>query len=329
MSTQTVSRVLNNRPDVSRETRHKVQHIIDQLGYHPNALARSLIRQRSYTLGVIASHLSFYGPQALLVELDRQATSQGYTLLPQLVHDPQLDSAQELRRLLSQQVDGIIWAVPDVTENTQDVQIEPLTSNVPMISVGDPFPGSMQPAIIDERNGARLATEHLLAQGYRHIGLIAGPLNWTGSVSRHLGWQDTLTAAGMSGSAQQIVIGDWSAASGEQALYRLLEQTPWLDAVFASNDQMALGVLQAAHRLGRRVPGDLGVVGFDNFTESAYFWPPLTTVRQPWPEKCEIAVRELIRMIEEKQEHGEYTPSQTETLLPELIVRRSSVRTDG
>src|SRR4051794_21329825 len=117
VSMQTVSRVVNNRPDVSRETRQKVQQIIDQLGYHPNAIARSLIRQRSYTLGVIASHLSFYGPQALLIELDRQATSQGYTLLPQIVHDPQLDSHRELKRLLSQQVDGIIWAVPDVFKN--------------------------------------------------------------------------------------------------------------------------------------------------------------------------------------------------------------------
>src|SRR3954470_10619748 len=89
VSTQTVSRVLNNRADVSRETRKKVQRIIDQFGYHPSAIARSLTRQRSYTLGLIASHLSFYGPQMLLVELDRCATSQGYTLLPQLIHDEQ------------------------------------------------------------------------------------------------------------------------------------------------------------------------------------------------------------------------------------------------
>src|SRR5258707_11838330 len=173
---QTVSRVLNNRPDVSRETRQKIQQIIQQLDFQPNALARSLIRQRSYTLGLIASHLSFYGPQMLLVELDRQTTNQGYTLLPQLIHDAQPNNAQELKRLLSQQVDGIIWAVPDVTQNMNSVPDEQLMSSVPTISVGDPVPGSIQPAVIDERGGARLATEHLLAQGYKRIGLITGPI---------------------------------------------------------------------------------------------------------------------------------------------------------
>src|SRR5215471_13905045 len=161
VSTQTVSRVLNNRPDVSNETRRKIQQIIDQSGYQPNAIARSLIRRRSYTLGLIASHLSFYGPQMLLVELDRQATNQGYTLLPQLIHEAQPDNAQALRRLLSQQVDGVIWAVPDVTQNADFAPMEPLTASIPTISVGDPVPGSMQPAVIDERRGARMATEHL------------------------------------------------------------------------------------------------------------------------------------------------------------------------
>src|SRR5260370_34934176 len=106
VSTQTVSRVLNNRPDVSRETRKKIQQIIDQLGYQPNAIARSLIRQRSYRLGLIASHLSFYGPQTLLVELDRQTTNQGYTLLPQLIHYAQPNNAQELKRLVSERAEG-------------------------------------------------------------------------------------------------------------------------------------------------------------------------------------------------------------------------------
>ena len=328
VSTQTVSRVLNNRPDVSRETRQKIQQIIQQLDFQPNALARSLIRQRTYTLGLIASHLSFYGPRMLLIELDQQTTNQGYTLLPQLIHDARPDNAQELKRLLSQQVDGIIWAVPDVTQNMGSVPGEPLISSVPTISVGDPVPGSIQPAIIDERGGARLAVEHLLAQGYKHIGLITGPLNWSGSVSRLGGWRDALTAAGLPVSDHQIVEGDWSAASGEACFYRLLEQMPDIDAIFACNDQMALGVLQAAHRLGRLVPQDLGVVGFDNFTESPYFWPPLTTVRQPWPEKCAIAVRELIRMIEEQQATGDFIPSETQVLFPELLIRKSSTR-DG
>ncbi len=326
VSTQTVSRVLNNRPDVSRDTRKRIQQIIDRLGYQPSAIARSLTRQRSYTLGLIASHLNFYGPQMLLIELDRRASDQGYTLLPQLIHDDRPNVARELRQLLSQQVDGLIWAVPEVSHPVSADSDGLLMTSVPTISVGDPVPGSIQPVIIDERNGGRLATEHLLSQGYRHIGLITGPLNWKGSISREQGWQDALTDSGLPIDERNIVNGDWSAASGEQGFYRLMEQAPDLDAVFACNDQMALGALQAAHLMGRRVPQDVGVVGFDNFTESAYFWPPLTTVRQPWTEKCAFAVPELIRMIEEKREDGDFTPPETRILLPELIVRKSSLR---
>ncbi len=326
VSTQTVSRVLNNRPDVSRETRKKIQQIIDRLGYQPSAIARSLTRQRSYTLGLIASHLNFYGLQMLLIELDRQASALGYALLPQLIHDDQPNIAQQLKRLLSKQVDGLIWAVPEVSHPVNATPDDLLIVSVPTISVGDPVPGSMQPVIIDERSGGRLATEHLLSQGYRQIGLITGPLNWKGSVSRQQGWQDALTEAGLPIDERNIVIGDWTAASGEHGFYCLLEQAPDIDAVFACNDQMALGVLQAAHLVGRRVPQDLGVVGFDNFAESAYFWPPLTTVRQPWAEKCAIAVPELIRMIEEKRENGDFTPPESQILLPELIIRKSSLR---
>jgi LacI family transcriptional regulator len=329
VSTQTVSRVLNDRPDVSRETRKRVQQIIDESGYHPNAIARSLIRQRTYILGLIASHLNFHGPQAHLVQLDREATEVGYTLLPQLIHEnDSIDLQQQLRRLLSQQVDGIIWAIPQVDVDTSTLWEQMVLPSMPMISLEDPIPNIPMPAYVDEQTGARLATQHLLSQGYRRIGLITGATNWEVSKKRAFGWRETLQASGFPVEEQHIFQGDWTAASGEQGMYRLLEQYPGIDAVFACNDQMALGALQALHEIGRRVPDDFGVVGFDDFPESAYFWPPLSTVRQPWPEKCAIAVRALIRMIEERREGDNFAVPKTKVLLPELIVRKSSVRLD-
>jgi DNA-binding LacI/PurR family transcriptional regulator len=204
VSTQTVSRVLNNRPDVSRETRRRIQQIIDQSGYHPSAVARNLIRQRSYTLGLIASHLNFYGPQAHLVQLDREATEVGYTLLPQLIHETgSIDLKLELRRLLSQQVDGIIWAIPQVDGTSSTFWEHVALPPIPMISVEDPIPNISMPAYVDEQTGARLATQHLLSQGF---GASADYGRSRLEVSTNVaGWRETLEAAGLRVEERQIV----------------------------------------------------------------------------------------------------------------------------
>ncbi len=325
VSTQTVSRVLNDRPDVAKETRLKVQHVIALYNYEPSAVARSLIRQRSFTLGLVVSHLNFYGPSAMLVELDQQAVKQGYTLLPQFIHDAQAADAQSLKRLIAQQVDGVLWGMPSISDESKSA-VSFSSFSVPLVSVGDPVHGARQPVVIDEQAGARLATQHLIEQGYRKIGLISGPPDWSATIKRQNGWLEVMRAAEMEVDMRHIVQGDWTAASGERGLYQLVEQCPDLDAVFVCNDQMALGALLAAQRLGRAVPEALGLVGFDDFPESAYFWPPLTTIRQPWAEKCALTVRELIRLIEEKLENGVSTTTETLLLPPELLVRESSRR---
>jgi LacI family transcriptional regulator len=150
-------------------------------------------------------------------------------------------------------------------------------------------------------------------------------MTWGAAQKRHLGWQDALSAAGLTWTDSQMVEGDWSAASGERGFHQLLTQYPDLDAVFACNDQMALGLLRAAQQLGRRVPEDLAVVGFDNIPESAYFWSPLTTVRHHLLKLGSLAVQELHRKIEAKQQDEEVSSPPTAILLqPELIVRESS-----
>ncbi|MBI1882554.1 MAG: LacI family DNA-binding transcriptional regulator [Chloroflexi bacterium] len=276
VSPQTVSRVFNNHPDIARETRRRVQEVITRLGYRPNIIARSLVKQQSYTLGVVI-------------------------------------------------VDGIIWAVPEIGANLTWLQDRMPHFDVPLIFTGMDPHSNVPFVSIDNRSGGRLATEHLLAQGYRHIGLITGPMTWGVARQRQLGWQDALGAAGLTWTDRHMVEGDWSAASGESGLHQLLTQYPALEAVFACNDQMALGVLRAAQQLGRRVPQDLAVVGFDNIPEAAYFWSPLTTVRNPLRELGALAVQELQRMIEARQQEEEVSLPPTAILLqPELFVRESS-----
>jgi LacI family transcriptional regulator len=329
VSPQTVSRVFNDHPDVARETRQRVQKVIAELGYQPNAIARGLIKQRSHTLGVVIAELDQYGLQRLLVGVERRANELGYSLLLRLVHEPELDRGEQLvRDLLARQVEGIIWAIPEIGDNLSWLQDRTPGFAVPLIFIGGE-PQSHFPLVsIDTRNGGRLATEHLLSQGYRHIGLITGPLTWGVSRRRQLGWQEALSMAGLPPTDNQIVEGDWPAASGERGLHQLLARYPQLEAVFACNDQMALGVLRAAQQLGRRVPEDLAVVGFDNIPEAAYFWSPLTSVRQRLIDLGTLAVQQMHQMIEAKQEDEEDVslPPTAMLLQPELVVRESSIK---
>lgn len=325
VSTQTISRVINNRPDVAPQTRLRVERVIARLGYRPSAIARSLIHQRSHTLGVVATGLDYYGPSRTLVGIEKQVRAQGYSLLLDLLHHPETEDVERiLNRLLSLQVDGILWAVPEIGNNRAWLRNTNLHLQVPVVFLSmDPQPG-LALATIDNRRGGRLAVEHLIDQGCQHIGIITGPLDWWEARQRQLGWQDALQAAGFPAGERQVVEGNWSAASGEQGIRVLLEQFPEMQAVFASNDQMALGVLQAAHSIGCRVPHDLAVVGFDNIPESAYFWPPLTTVEQPLVDLGCKAVEKLTELIDIEDQNASQSRVEVVTLQPELIVRDSS-----
>lgn len=323
VSTQTVSRVLNNRPDVAPETRERIQQIIDQLGYKPSAIARSLIRRRSQTVGVVIAELWQYGPMRRLLGMDQAATELGYSLHLSLVHQPEMDNGDQiLDELLTWHVDGVIWAIPEIGHDRFWLQRKVSQLPVPLVVISEQSLHNEYTISVDNRAGGFLATQHLLAQGYQHIGIITGPLGWGVAQQRLLGWQEALTTY----QNRQIFEGDWSAASGEQGLHQLRQQYPELDAVFVSNDQMALGVLQAAHRLGLRVPEDLGIIGFDNIPEAAYFYPPLSTIRHKLADQGRLGVQRLIETIEARRNKTVLSPAATTILQPELVVRKSSVR---
>ncbi len=326
VSSQTVSRVINNRPDVAEETRHRVWQVIEQLGYQPSAIARSLSQQRSFAIGVVTAGLDYAGPSRTLSGITEQAERLGYVLL--LKELPRFDiddPGPTFKSLIARHIDGIIWAVPEVGDNRAWLEewLDDLPAPVVFLTM-QARPG-VSVVSIDNYAGGRMATEHLLAQGYRHIGHITGPLDWWEARQRKSGWQDALLAAGMQAAELHVEEGDWSSSSGERALGRLLALYPEMDAVFVGNDQMALAVLQTACRQGIRVPQDLAVVGFDGLPETPHYWPPLTTVYQDQRNLGAVAVQELIWAIGTgRQDRSAFEPKQT-YIRPELIVRESSV----
>jgi LacI family transcriptional regulator len=328
VSTQTVSRVLNNRPDVAPETFERVQRIIDDTGYAPNLLARGLIQGRTRTLGVVAYGLEYFGPTRVLTGIEQEAAEMGYSMSLNLIHQPEMDGVDGLLNNLSaRQVDGIIWAIPEVSQNRTWSHTKGLDIPVPVLLVGGMSGQSSLPSIaIDNLAIGRLATQHLLDGGARRIGIITGPLNWWEARDRLRGWREIMTERGLPVDENCIVEGDWTARSGEVGLDRLLHGAPDIDAVFACNDQMALGVLHGAHRQGRGVPNDLSVVGVDDIPEGSHYWPSLTTVHQPLRDAGALAVRTIDELIKRADDAGRNGPgiAHSRLLAPELIVRESS-----
>ena len=329
VSAQTVSRVMNNRPDVAPDTYERIQRIIAEIGYSPNMLARGLTQGRSHVLGVVAFGLDYFGPSRVLTGIDQQAAELGYAISLNLIHRPETGDVPEiLSGLFARQVDGVIWAIPQVGSNLDWSHHLAQHLPVPVVLVGGMAGQTSLPSIgIDNRAIGRLATEHLLAGGARNIGLITGPRNWWEAREREAGWRETTASSPFGDTSGPIFEGDWTAASGEEGLHRLLAASPSVDAVFASNDQMALGVLHAAHTLGRRVPGDLSVVGVDNMPEGSHFWPPLTTVHQPLGDAGVLAVERVddaIRRLTSRRSFPNAMEPLTTQLQPKVIVRESS-----
>ncbi len=327
VSTQTVSRVMNDRPDVSPETRERVQKVIDALGYQPSALARSLIQQRSYTLGVVTAGLKYIGPSRTLSGITNAAEEFGYSLL--LKELPSFNANHVvplLQEFLSRHADGVIWAVPEVGENREWLNNPPADLEVPMVFLTMQPRANIPVVSIDNYQGGRMAMAHLIEQGYRRIGHISGPLDWWEARQRKAAWQDALREQGLEAGEAQWAEGNWSSASGAQAIEKLFQQYPGMDAVFAANDQMALSVIQFANQKKLQIPADIGVVGFDNMPESPYFCPALTTVQSEQYKVGKMAVEEMIKIIEPGgNEQEPYQAAQT-MLTPTLVVRQSSLK---
>ena len=329
VSTQTVSRVINERPDVSPETRKKVQEVIKQLSYQPSALARSLISQRSHTLGVVTAGLRHIGPSRTLSGITAAAEEAGYSiLLKELPSYDTEDITPIFQAFLSRHVDGIIWAVPEVGENRNWVDDPPADIEIPLVYLTMGTRKNLSIVSIDNYLGGRMAMEHLISQGYQRIGHISGPLDWWESRQRMAAWKDALTEAKLDVGDSHFAEGNWSSASGALAIEKLYDQYPEMDSVFVANDQMALSVMQFFGEKGIHISSEIGVVGFDNIAESPFFFPALTTIQQDQQGVAKIAVAEVIRIIEADWEGLEAIQPKSIVLPPTLVVRQSSIHNE-
>ena len=325
VSTQTVSRVMNNSSYVAAATRRQVEEKVNLLGYRPSTLARSLIQQRSHMIGVVTFGLKYIGPSRTLNGIADKADELGYMLLMKKLDNFDADDIDTvIDSLLARQVDGIIWDVPEEDKNYSWVEgINNLPVPIVFMAMEPRFGYSV--VSIDSYLGAQMATQHLLEQGCENIGHISGPLNWWEARLRFQGWYDTLQNAGAPVLDEQWEEGNWSSASGAIAAKKLFECFPKMDGVFVANDQMALSVLGEACRRGIKVPDQLAVVGFDGIPESAYFFPALTTVSQDPQFFGGKAVENLVDMINSKREKKPIT-LQSHLIQPVLVVRDSSKR---
>jgi DNA-binding LacI/PurR family transcriptional regulator len=309
VSGQTVSRVANGSPKVDPGTRLRVEQAMADLGYRPNRAARALRTGRTHTLGLVAQTLATVGNSRMLQAVAESAASRGYALTV-VTLGADGDISEAFDRLRDQGVDGAI-VLNEATALARDAAAAELR----LVVVDSPPDERFTVIGIDHAAGARTATAHLLAAGHRTVHHLAGPVDSFAASERERGWRDALAAAGA--SAPEIARGDWTSASGDREAQRMLE-TGEVTAIFAANDQMALGALRAIADSGRRVPEDVAVVGFDDIADAAEFQPPLTTVRQDFDALGEQAVRALIADIEQG------TPHTARQLDPRLIRRASS-----
>jgi LacI family transcriptional regulator len=224
----------------------------------------------------------------------------------------------------SHQVDGIIWAAPEIEDNRFWLKdILPLI-DIPIIFLTMEEQNNVSIVTTDNYNGAKAATEYFIQHGRKNIAHITGPLDWWESRQRKIGWETVLSETGVQVTDRMWSEGNWSSKSGKTAFLDLMNKYPEMDAILVGNDQMALGIFQSALEIGKKIPQEISVIGFDDIPESEFFTPSLSTVNPNQEELGKVAVTELITQIEQKLEEKIGNEPKYIMIQPELIIRKSS-----
>jgi LacI family transcriptional regulator len=317
VSVTTVSHVINETRPVSDKLRERVLAAMDELGYQPNRLARSLRRGHTHTIGMIVpdSTNPFFAEVARGVE--DTSFEQGYSVIL-CNSDGNLDKEVFYTNVLAERrVDGILFVAAGIsTEQIRDLQAR----RMPVVVVDREIPDvAVDSVLTDNARGGELATRYLMDLGHRCIGCVTGPSGVTPSAERVTGYRQALDESGIPVDEVLIVKGDFQYESGHQAACQLLSMDNPPTAIFACNDLMAVGALSAAAEMGRRIPADLSVVGFDDVSLASFANPPLTTILQPKHEMGVIAATMLLERMHEPE-----MPPRRRMLDTSLLVRRST-----
>ncbi|MDP1027670.1 LacI family DNA-binding transcriptional regulator [Sphingomonas sp. KR1UV-12] len=316
VSKKTVSRVINRSPLLGPDTRAQVEAVIGQLGYVPNPQARALALRRNFLVGLV--HDNANAQTVMSVQRGMLEGLRG-TEFEMVVRPLDRDAATmsaDLRHFLERQRLHGVLLLPPISE---DDAVAALCAELGCryVRMGSaPLDDAARSVASDDRAAVRSAVAFLIEQGHRRIGLIAGPPGFRSGTERRLGFEDALADAGLAVAEELVAPGRYTFASGLEAAERLLDRVPRPTAIFACNDEMAAGVIHAAHDRGLAVPRDLSVVGFDDTPTAAQAWPPLTTVRWPVVDMARAAARKLIATPDAPDEPA---------LFPSALVQRRSV----
>jgi DNA-binding LacI/PurR family transcriptional regulator len=285
---------------------------MEQLQYRPNRAARALVTSRSRTIGVLSSSRAMYGPAASIQAIEDAASAAGYSVTTASING--LESASIVRaidRLLDQAIEGLVVIAPQ--RRVFDT-LAGMSLRLPIVTLQSTGTETDKSLSVDQITGARLATRHLIELGHRSIYHLAGPQDWIEAEARMTGFLDEMNAQDMPTTAP--ILGDWTAEFGYFAGRELLRVRDFT-AIFAANDQMALGLMHAIRDGGLDVPRDISIVGFDDIPDSAHFWPPLTTVRQDFAELGRRCMALLLGGLEAGEEYSG-------SIQPNLVVRGST-----
>ena len=314
VSTQTVSRVTAGARNVRPDTREKVLHAMERLGYSPNRAAQALRRGSFRTIGVVTQHIERTGEALTTEGVLAAAWEAGYTVTMVQVERPASeDMRTAVLHLADQAVDGLVVVQAGRAGREHLV----LPAGLPVAVSDSALVGYYPSASADQVRGVRAAVDHLLGLGHRTVHHVAGPEDSQSALIRSASWAARLREAGL--TAPEPVQGDWTAASGYAAGERLAAD-PEVTAVFCANDELALGLIRAMHEQGRRVPSDVSVVGFDGLALGEYSFPPLTTVRQDFKRHG----HEMVDLVLEQAASGPLDGSRSIIIPTELLVRGST-----
>ena len=316
----TASRALTGSPAVSPGVRAAVLKAADELEYRPNLAARSLRSRRSGSVALVVPETedlvftdSFFS--GILRGVNAALTDAGLLLVLSL---PRTDAQR--RQIERHAVDGHVDGVLLISaHDTDPLPAALLGAGVPVVTAGRPSDGTMPSVDVDNRGGARAATEHLLGTGRAVLTTVTGPQDMSAGTDRVAGWRDAVSAAGLPVGPHHLQGGEFTEEGGYRAMQRLLSAVPDLDGVFVASDLMAAGALAALREAGRDVPGDVSLVGFDDRPLARHLSPPLTTVRQPIEELGRAATRMLLGLLA-----GEPAPEAPLVLPTHLVVRGSA-----
>ena len=315
VSYQTVSRVINDHPYVSKEVRQRVKAAIDTLGYRPSKAATKLASKSSKIIATVLYGSWFPGLAEIALNVELAAKTSGFDVILINITEPKKQLVEALDNVKAWAVDGLILIVP--VRGLSYGEVRAICEDTPFVFIDTPQAADVPGVVIDEAYGTQQLVEHLIGLGHTRFAEISGPLDWLNAQVRHRACIETLEGCHMEPPLH--VEANWTVSGGYRAAKRLLAEQHALTAIIAANDSMALGAMRALCEAGLVVPDDVSVVGFDDIPEAAYFTPPLTTVRRNLIQLGMTGFEYLMQRMDDLD-----APPQQQIILPRVMFRAST-----